>query len=117
MQRNRSPTTAEQLTISNVCLGSRVGASSAFLSLLPLLLNCPGTIDRGFLVAFSSLSGMGFFLCVCVEISSRTLIPLLRPGSLHSGQRAETSWSTQPDFVGSRVYACLDYLIFFQQSY
>ena len=68
-----------------------------------------------------------------VEISSRTLIPLLRPGPVHSGSASwddcgrmfpdklrvssfhdrfqHNAWtaalSAHSDFVGSRVYACL----------
>ena len=76
-----------------------------------------------------------FFFCK-VEMRSRTLIPLRRPKSVHSGSASWddcgrvfpdelrvslfpdrfpryayiAAWSAHPDFVGSRVYACLGVL-------
>ena len=73
------------------------------------------------------------FVCLFkVEISSRTLIPLFRPGSVHSGSASRddcdqvfsdelyvssfldrfphcawtAAWSAHPNFDGSRVFAC-----------
>ena len=83
------------------------------------------------------------FVLFKVDISSRTLIPLFRPGSVHSGSASSNecahmfpdelrvspfldrfrhyAWtvvqSAQPEFIGSNVYACLgvtSYLHFWQ---
>ena len=75
-----------------------------------------------------------FFFFFEVEISSLTLIPLYRPGSVHSGSASSddcgrvfpdklrvssvpdtllhyaltATESAHSDFVGSKVYACID---------
>ena len=79
------------------------------------------------------LFGVGFFFFLIVEISLHTLIPLFRPGSVHSGSMSwddcvwvfpdklrvnsfpdrfpHYAWlaalSAHSDFIGSRVYVCL----------
>ena len=79
-----------------------------------------------------SFPAYDFFLSFKVKLSSRTLIPLFRPGSIHSGSGSRedcgrvfseelrvssfpdrfphysrtAAYSAHSDFVGSRVYAC-----------